>query len=227
MKLWEQVCKTDPATTKKVNQRGGFTAVCAQAQIKKATELWGPYGSTWGLEDCQFGLIHNAEGAPLEIYMDALFFYPISLENGNRMCFPISVDAAYRPGNDSRKKLMTDATTKALSKLGFNSDVFEGKFDDNKYVSTLKQEFSAKAQSESSQALEEQIQMNKEPSRSKEESQAILNGYLTGLEVAQDPDMVYSIIEDARKDHKKMLSREQAKLKEAVVKAKEKWGITE
>ena len=31
-------------------------------------------------------------------------------------------------------RAMTDATTKALSKLGYNADVFLGKFDDNKYV---------------------------------------------------------------------------------------------
>ena len=52
MELWEQVCTTDPDITKKVNTRGGFTAIDAQAQIKRATELWGPYGSEWGVRDC-------------------------------------------------------------------------------------------------------------------------------------------------------------------------------
>ena len=32
-------------------------------------------------------------------------------------------------------------TTKALSKLGFNADVFLGKYDDNKYVAKMKEEF--------------------------------------------------------------------------------------
>jgi hypothetical protein len=32
--------------------------------------------------------------------------------------------------------------TKGLSKLGFNADVFMGLFDDNKYVSSLRKEFS-------------------------------------------------------------------------------------
>ena len=35
------------------------------------------------------------------------------------------------------KKVATDALTKGLSKLGFNADVFMGKFDDNKYVNSL------------------------------------------------------------------------------------------
>ena len=34
--------------------------------------------------------------------------------------------------------LRTDARSKALSTLGFNSDIFEGKFDDNKYVAEMR-----------------------------------------------------------------------------------------
>ena len=37
------------------------------------------------------------------------------------------------------KKVQTNAITKGLSALGFNSDVFEGKFDDNKYVNEMKE----------------------------------------------------------------------------------------
>ena len=36
---------------------------------------------------------------------------------------------------------MTDAITKALSHLGFNADVFLGKFDDNAYVTAMRAEF--------------------------------------------------------------------------------------
>jgi hypothetical protein len=49
-----------------------------------------------------------------------------------------------RKGNidkDAPKKATTDALTKALSQLGFNADVFLGRFDDNKYVEDLKKEF--------------------------------------------------------------------------------------
>ena len=131
MELWNQVCTTDPAVTKRVNQRGGFTAICAQSQLKRATELWGPYGSTWGVRELKSAAMHNAAGEPIEVAANGAFWYP-----GGE--FPISTDIAYRPGNDTMKKLLTDLTTKALSKLGFNSDVFEGKFDDNKYVEGLK-----------------------------------------------------------------------------------------
>jgi len=43
----------------------------------------------------------------------------------------------YRPGDECRKKLITDLRSKCLSTLGFNSDVFEGKFDDSRYVQSL------------------------------------------------------------------------------------------
>jgi len=35
---------------------------------------------------------------------------------------------------DWAKKIETDVTTKALSKLGFNADIFKGNWDDDKYV---------------------------------------------------------------------------------------------
>ena len=130
MELWNQVCVTDPSHTKTVSQRGGYTTIDAQHQVQRATEIWGPYGKAWGVTDCEYGLIRNAAGEPVEMTMDAIFLYP----GGS---FPLGVDIAYRPNNDSRKKLLTNLTTKALSKLGFNADVFLGKFDDNQYVNAV------------------------------------------------------------------------------------------
>ena len=49
MVLWESVCETDPKYTKKVNQRGGFTAIGAQSQVMKATEMFGAFGQGWGV----------------------------------------------------------------------------------------------------------------------------------------------------------------------------------
>ena len=42
------------------------------------------------------------------------------------------------------KKIETDALTKAISKLGFNADIFMGKFDDVRYVEEMKKEFTPK-----------------------------------------------------------------------------------
>ena len=136
MELWNLVCKTDPTITKKVEQRGGFTAICAQSQIKRATELWGSYGIKWGVKNCTYECKNLPIGAEEQtgIFLTAVFYYP----DGE---FEIASDMYYKPRDDCMKKLLTDLTTKALSKLGFNSDVFEGKFDDSKYVEAVGKEF--------------------------------------------------------------------------------------
>lgn len=126
-KLWDEVCTTDPKHTKKVQQKGGFTAICAQYQIHKATEQWGPYGGAWGVKDCRYEYVRDAKGEVLEGTLEAVFYCP----SGE---FELSTDATFRVGGDTRKKLLTDLTTKALSKLGFNADVFLGQYDDSKYV---------------------------------------------------------------------------------------------
>jgi hypothetical protein len=130
MKIWDKVCVTDPEITKRVTQRGGFTAIDAQAQLKRATEVFGPYGTDWGLADLDYYMIYDGEGNMVEVTLTARFFYP-----GGE--FPMSNDMRYRPGDECRKKLLTDLRSKCLSTLGFNSDVFEGKFDDNRYVQNL------------------------------------------------------------------------------------------
>ncbi len=141
MHLWNIVCETDPQITKKVNARGGFTSVDAQVQIKNATNQWGPYGDKWGVKNLKFEIIRDEQNKPFLITLDAVFYYPYPTEK-NIISFEMGVDMDFSANNtkaDYRKKLLTDFTTKALSKVGFNSDVFEGKFDDNKYVAELKQ----------------------------------------------------------------------------------------
>jgi hypothetical protein len=148
MHIWNQVCKTNPAYTKNV-EKGSYkyTAVCAQHQRKRATELWGPFGQGWGIKNVNFNFIDNGTKA---LYT-AILYYP----NGE---FPINSSISlylqrkeYKNGSftgnytqifdeEWSKKVSTDALTKALSYLGFNSDIFEGKFDDNKYVAELKKE---------------------------------------------------------------------------------------
>jgi len=134
MSLWDAVSVTDPATTTKVNVRGGFTAIAAQSQLKNATALWGSYGKAWGVKACRYTHIYitgkDDVSKPIEVMLTAVFYYP-----GGE--FEIATDIAFSTGGDSCKKLLTDLTTKALSKLGFNSDVFEGRFDDCKYVESL------------------------------------------------------------------------------------------
>jgi hypothetical protein len=128
MALWNAVCTTkEPDMVKRVNARGGFNAIAAQYQRRIASEMWGPYGETWGLKDLEFHFLDKYES----VMIIATFYFP-----GGE--FKIAADHGMRRDDDVIKKLQTDVLTKALSYLGFNSDVFEGRFDDNKYVDSLK-----------------------------------------------------------------------------------------
>jgi hypothetical protein len=135
LKLWNSTCETDPSITSKA---GRFTAIDAYSQIRTATEMWGPYGGKWKLEDIKTEIIED-NGSPIGMISWFNFVYP----GGS---FHISSDVTFsrkaQKGdfsnlNDSSKKIRTDALTKALSYLGFNADVFLGKFDDNKYVEKI------------------------------------------------------------------------------------------
>ena len=104
-----------------------------------ATEQFGPIGIGWGY----------ISGDP--IIVDTLMVMPVTLWHGDRantfgpmMGCEEWKDKNGRVDSDAPKKATTDAITKLLSQLGFNADVFLGKFDDNKYVQQMEREFAAK-----------------------------------------------------------------------------------
>ena len=136
LELWNKVQETPIAHTKKVSTRGGFTAINATFQMKQATELWGPYGASWGVKQLDWEYLQS-DNKIVEVCLNAIFYSPITE-------FEISSCMAYKAGDDHRKKLLTDLTTKALSKLGFSADVFMGMYDDNKYIEELKKKEAAK-----------------------------------------------------------------------------------
>lgn len=138
--LWHKVEKTNPAYTKNANVRGNkITSISPQYQIMNVTEQFGIYGTTWGFEDTvhdytlakDFGLI----------VLDATFFFPggkFKIKNSINLYID---NARTKIDADFAKKLETDTLTKAISKLGFNADIFMGKFDDVKYVDDMNKEF--------------------------------------------------------------------------------------
>ena len=152
LRIWSQVEKTNPSHTKKVNQRGGFTAISAAYQIKRATEVFGPIGEGWGYD----------AGAP--IFQDLLVIVPVTLWHGDRANTfgPMYGGAEWKNGNrldsDGPKKATTDALTKLLSQLGFNADVFEGRFDDSKYVAELEREFAVTISQDQADALRVEVE---------------------------------------------------------------------
>jgi|TARA_R100000049_G_C1955828_1_gene110390 hypothetical protein len=129
MTIWDQVCKTDPDHTKRVEVRGGFTAICAYSQIEVATRMFGPMGIGWG-----YTVEYEVTGKLLLAHLRLWY------QHGETRSEPIYVVGSSTLSDDGHKKACTDALTKALSYLGFNSDIFTGKYDDNKYVQGLRAE---------------------------------------------------------------------------------------
>jgi hypothetical protein len=132
-KLWDAVCTTDPAHTKKVNQRGGFTAIDAMYQIETATKQFGPAGIGWGFD---FELIWP----PNDSIIAKVTLWHGKRENTVTQCGQKRLNMGDKVDEDAAKKAVTDGLTKCLSYLGFNADVFLGKFDDNKYIEAMKAE---------------------------------------------------------------------------------------
>lgn len=139
MDIWDAVSKTDPNHTKNVRQRGGFTAIDASYQVMNATSTFGPVGVGWGY----------IAGEP--IFTNGTIIVPVTMWHGDRSntfgpeygCEKFHGD---RIDTDAPKKATTDALTKLLSRLGFNADVFLGKFDDSKYVEARRAEVNGASQ---------------------------------------------------------------------------------
>ena len=124
-----------------------------------ATEQFGSYGEKWGFKHIEFDYSITNTPITLEVVdwntkekeeiksilglvaFKATFFFP----NGEfeiTNSIKIFTDNKHSKIDDNfAKKLETDALTKALSKLGFNADIFMGKFDDVRYVAEMEKEF--------------------------------------------------------------------------------------
>lgn len=140
--VWET--PTDPKDLKNVNSNGrNFSAIDSTSQFLQATKIFdGAYGITWGLKDLEYTYKSLTDTELL--ILKATFFFP-----GGEFVLHNSIKLAYmtqgyqnKPGylkvdDEAYKKIETNTISKALAKLGFNADVFLGKFEDNNYVQEL------------------------------------------------------------------------------------------
>ena len=140
LKLWNAVEKTNPKYTKQANVGGNkITSIAPQYQIMNVTEQFGSYGKTWGFKNIELDYTLVPEFNL--IVFKAIFFYPDG-EFPTINSIKMFMDNAKTKIDDNfAKKLETDTLTKAISKLGFNADIFMGKFDDVKYLADVTKEF--------------------------------------------------------------------------------------
>lgn len=166
MSLWSAVEKSDPKYIKdnsRKDRSGNVThkssAINAAYQIKQATTQFGPYGSTWGLKDTSLDFsLMNATGMAL---YKAVFYYPGGQFEINN-AVSVLVGKTKYPDSDFAKKVETDTLTKALSKLGFNADIFMGQWDDQDYVNNVTLEKELEDQEDKEQYLKDKYAEIKE-----------------------------------------------------------------
>lgn len=139
--LWNSVEKTDPKYTKPAKLNGmQITAISPAYQKKIATNAFGPYGTGWGVVIGSEDFERYSIGETILLSYKAVLFY---IHEGVRGEIPIAATEklSYKVQNknyvkiddDADKKVKTSALTKGLSDLGFNADIFMGKFGDLEY----------------------------------------------------------------------------------------------
>ena len=160
MSVWAKVEKTDPKYTKQFSRGGGFkgTATNATYLARKATEIFGPCGTGWGInvlnEEVFTGAPHVIEGQVVAHDMihkvHARLWYVLDGNRGEIEQFgQTQIVGRNKNGfytdEEAPKKSLTDAMSKCLSLLGFSADIHLGMYDDNKYVAQLRQDFAPRA----------------------------------------------------------------------------------
>lgn len=146
--LWEQVEKTDPKHVK------GITGKSYQGNspkphylVHKATETFGPCGIGWGFNIVSERIEEGAGGEKMHFAHVRVWYKwdgemgSVEHVGGTQFSGTRSSGKAFTD-EDAPKKSVTDALVKALSMIGFAGDIFMGRYDDSKYVSEVKQEFS-------------------------------------------------------------------------------------
>lgn len=130
LKIWEQVESTPKDLITKIDAGDSkqLNSVSAINRIKKATEMFGAYGKKWGLKN----LKHNEKTIFSNLVfatLDAEFFYEqnnivTTFEISNSLPIVSTKDTVMQVNFTYRKAIETDTITKALSRLGFNADIY-------------------------------------------------------------------------------------------------------
>lgn len=122
LELWERGRRPNPDHLKWVGVGRGYTTAEAQYQVEKATEIFGPYGIDWGINNLKYSVIYQ-DDTPVMIFVEGLFWYKWKGEIGE---FPMIANKVWSADDDLVKKVTTDLQSKALSKIGIDADLFKG-----------------------------------------------------------------------------------------------------
>jgi hypothetical protein len=144
--IWDRFADIDPSFTKPITGKSyKGTSPNPQYVIRCLTELFGPVGKGFGWEVLQEGFTPLGD--------EILHWCRVRFWHGDRaQCFESygQTKALMKTRNglmsdeDAPKKSLTDAIIKAASHLGIAANIFLGRWDDQKYVASVAEEFSGK-----------------------------------------------------------------------------------
>lgn len=129
--IWDKLKRVPPEHLKGFQRAGGFkgTAIKPMWTIHRMTEIFGPVGTGWGMDEPQFRM----EGA--NVYCTVGVWVSAGEDRRTPNVWGVGGEALTGRGDDEAfKKAYTDALTNALKMLGAGADVHMGLWDGNKYV---------------------------------------------------------------------------------------------
>jgi hypothetical protein len=155
LRIWNALGKTDPAHTKSFSRAGGFkgTAIKPIWITQRLTELFGPCGDGWGMNEPRFNVV--PAGDEVLVYCTVAGWYVDQSQPRNEYGGPQNVvygvggDKIVTKRNDGKlfhddeafKKAFTDALGNAFKFVGVGADVHMGLFEDSKYLAEVRKEF--------------------------------------------------------------------------------------
>lgn len=149
LKIWNDVCKTDLKYTKSAKKnRVPFTSISPQYQLKKATQIFGPYGVGFGVVPNSISVTYKELGTTTLLIYNAIMYYVSEYGRGElaisavqRLCYVTDQGKGYLLiDDDAQRKAETNALSKALSKIGFDANIYMGMHENYDYVQSLKVE---------------------------------------------------------------------------------------
>jgi hypothetical protein len=162
LSIWNHANKTDPSATTDLQGMGyAGTGINGNWMVEKATELWGPMGDNWGIDilDDRFDQGGPIFDADKKIIVCNAIVHTIKINlwymKGEKKCvipsyghtnFVYHTKWGPATENDAPKKSLTDALKKALSMLGFCSDIYGGQYENAGYKASITAEYEAEKQ---------------------------------------------------------------------------------
>lgn len=151
--IWNRFANIDPAFTKPITGKSyKGTSPNPQYVVQCLTELFGPVGKGFGWEVIEENFTPLGEEV---LHWCRIRFWHESRDNWFEAYGQTKALMKTRNGimsdEDAPKKSLTDAIVKAASHLGIAANIFLGRWDDQKYVASVADEYRERGEAAPSQ----------------------------------------------------------------------------